>query len=228
MNTQEAGQAEIEAIAVAPNGQNLPLRIVEQTDDHHIIEFTPNIPGQHKLNIMYGGEPAPGSPLLYGVSSSSSGLSSGKPDTHASGTGLEIAHRGKEASFVVHCANSPNVQIERLDEHGDRIEPKIKPIGTNEWKVCYTVMSVGKYEIRASSPTRGPLPGSPWTIACVDASKVVPVGGWGSLLDNDGRLVLPARFVFDTTHAGPGELLCSVDGQDLGTKLLSFKINHFN
>lgn len=76
-------------------------------------------------------------------------------------------------------------------------------------------MSVGKYEIRASCPNRGPLPGSPWTISCVDSNKVIPIGGWGTLLDHEGRLILPARIVFDVAQAGPGELVCTVDGREV-------------
>lgn len=184
-----------------------------------IIEFTPNVAGQHKVNITYGSEPVNGTPIMFSVApttTSNSPMGNGKTDARASGNGLEIAHRGKEATFIIYCPTTPNVQIERFDEHGDRIEPKIKSLGNNEWKVAYTILTVGKYEIRASCPNRGPLPGSPWNISCVDASKIVPVGGWGNLLDNEGRLVLPARFVFDTTQAGPGEILCTVDGRALG------------
>lgn len=144
----------------------------------------------------------------------------------AAGTGLEVANRGREATFVVHCPGTPNVQIERVDEPGDRIEPKVKLISgsgagkgapPSEWRVTYTVLAVGVYEVRVSCPNRGTLPGSPWRVNGVDTTKVMPVGGWGTHLDADGRLVLPARFVFDISAlAGPGELVCTVDGRELG------------
>lgn len=133
----------------------------------------------------------------------------------SSGNGLEVAHRGKENSFTVYSPTTPSVQIERMEEQSERIEPKIKSLGNNEWRVSYTILSVGRYDIRASS-NRGPLPGSPWNVSCVDSNKVVPSGGWGSLLDDEGRLILPARIVFDTAQAGPGELMCSIDGRVLG------------
>lgn len=220
MNTTESGAAEIEANAIGPNGQNLPVRLLEQTEGNHIVEFTPNVSGEHKLHVKYGGEHVLGSPISYIVSSTTTSLSKSIGDARASGNGLELAHRGREASFVVFCPTTPNVQIEGYEDHADRIEPHIKSIGNNEWKVSYNILSVGRYEIRASCPNRGPLPGSPWTISCVDANKVVPVGGWGALLDQEGRLVLPVRFVFDTTQAGPGELLCTVDGRDLSKNQL--------
>lgn len=144
----------------------------------------------------------------------------------AAGTGLEVANRGREATFVVHCPGTPNVQIERVDEPGDRVEPKVKLISgsgagkgspPSEWRVSYTVLAVGVYEVRVSCPNRGTLAGSPWRVNGVDTTKVMPVGGWGSHLDADGRLVLPARFVFDiSAQAGPGELVCTVDGRELG------------
>lgn len=115
-----------------------------------------------------------------------------------------------------------------MEEQSERIEPKIKSLGNNDWRVSYTILSVGKYEIRASCPNRGPLAGSPWSVSCVDSNKVIPIGGWGALLDDEGRLILPARIVFDTTQAGPGELMCSIDGRVLGRSsfLLFFFLLH--
>lgn len=162
---------------------------------------------------MYGDELVNGSPLTFGVSKS--GFVS-KPDIRATGNGLEVCHRGKESNFLVYCPTTPNVQIERIDDVAEHIEPKIKSLNNNEWRISYTILTVGKYEIRASCPNRGPLPGSPWNIACVDSTKVFPIGGWGPILDVDGRLILPTRIVFDTHLGGPGELVCSVDGHELG------------
>lgn len=203
--------AELEVLITSPIGQYIPVNLVQQGDGSTIVDFTPTISGQYKIQILYGGEPINGSPLHFNAVSNSQQ----NGDARASGNGLEVAHRAKENSFVVYCSTAPNVQIERSDEQGERIEPKIKSLGNNEWKVMYTILSVGMYEIRASCPNRGPLPGSPWTISCVDTNKISPVGGWGQLLDGEGRLILPARLVFDTTQAGPGELSCAVDGREL-------------
>lgn len=222
LNSQDAGQAEIEALAISPTAQNLPVQIIEQDEGHYIIEFVPNTTGHHKIVILYGGEQIPGSPLTFAVTSGNVS----KQDARATGNGLDVAQRGQETNFIIHCPTTPNVQIERFDEIGERIEPKIKSLGNNEWKVSYTILSVGRYDIRASCPNRGPLPGSPWNISCIDSNKVVPVGGWGSLLDNDGRLILPARLIFDTSQAGPGELVCTIDGRDIRnipTKISFFK-----
>lgn len=164
------------------------------------------------MSVQYGSESIPISPITFAVSSSGTKNLS---DARASGNGLEVAHRGKETSFIAYCPTSPNVQIERCDEQGERVEPKIKSLGHNEWRIYYTILSVGKYDIRASCPNRGPLPGSPWTVACVDSSKVFPVGGWGQLLDDDGRLILPVRVVFDTSQAGPGDLVCLIDDREV-------------
>lgn len=218
VNAEDAGKAEIELLAISPSGQNVPVQAIQQADGQIIIEFIPNSPGHYKLHILYGGEQINGSPLTFAVM----GLNASQSDLQqiSNGNGLEIAHRGKETSFTVYCPATPIVQIDRFEEQSERIEPKIKSLGNNEWKVSYTILSVGKYDIRATCPNRGPLPGSPWIISCVDPNKVIPIGGWGALLDEDGRLILPARIVFDTTQAGPGELLCNVDGKVLGKNLM--------
>lgn len=121
MKSEHAGLAEIEVFVTSPIGQNVPVQIIEKSEDHHVIEFIPNMPGHYKTAILYGGEPVPGSPLSFAVSSV--GV---KADSRATGNGLEISHRGKETSFVIYCPICPNVQIEKTDEFGERIEPKIK------------------------------------------------------------------------------------------------------
>ncbi|KAH8233348.1 hypothetical protein KR026_007226 [Drosophila bipectinata] len=210
VRTDNAGTAELEAFAISPSNQSLPVLISEQSDGVYNVEFVPSQPGNYKLTLMYGGETIPSSPLNF--TASASGV---RNDARAAGHGLEVCHRNKEASFVVYCPIAPNVQIERLDEYGERIEPKIKALGNNEWRISYTILSVGKYEIRASCPNRGSLPGSPWHISCVESNKVSPVGGWGTLVDHDGRLILPARIIFDVENAGPGKLVCSIDGIEI-------------
>lgn len=210
VRTENAGLAELEAFAVSPTNQNVPVHINEQTEGIYSVEFIPTQPGNYKLTLMYGGETLPNSPYTFTASTTGA-----KHDTRAAGNGLEVCHRNKEASFIVYCPVQPNVQIERTDEFGERIEPKIKALGNNEWRISYTILTVGRYEIRASCPNRGNLPGSPWHISCVESSKVTPVGGWGTLLDHEGRLILPARIVFDVENAGPGELNCTIDGIEI-------------
>ncbi|XP_058120386.1 filamin-A isoform X1 [Anopheles ziemanni] len=210
VQSESAGVAEIEVTVLSPTGQNVPVKLTQQDDYEHQIEFVPQAAGHYKASIMYGGEAVPNSPITFAVQSVG-----GKTDSHASGNGLEVAHRGKETSFVVFCPTAPNVQIERSDEQAERIEPRIKNLGNNQWKIFYTILTVGRYEIRASCTNRGPLPGSPWNISCLDPAKVTPIGGWGSLLDGSGKLVLPSKIVFDTSMAGPGELMCYVDDAEV-------------
>lgn len=223
LNTKESGDADLDITVMSPTNQNVPVNIMSKSDEIKIIEFTPQTAGHYKMTLLYGGEQIK-SPITFAVSSSSNNLK----DARAMGNGLEVAHRGKETSFVVYCPAAPNVQIEHFDGQGERIEPKIKLLGNNEWRIYYTILSVGRYEIRASCPNRGPLPGSPWTVCCVDSNKVVPSSGWGSLLDSDGRLILPARIVFETLEAGPGELLCTVDNNEINVEKITdekFKIH---
>ena len=211
LNTKEAGEADVDVSVLSPSGQNVPVTVTSK-EDQKIIEFMPTVTGHYKCIVLYGGEQVR-SPITFAVASNNS-----KSDARAIGNGLEIAHRGRETSFNVFCPSAPNVQIEHSDGKGDRIEPKIKLLGNNEWRIIYTILSVGRYEIRASCPNRGPLPGSPWNVSCVDNTKVVPTSGWGSFLDAEGRLILPAKIVFDTMEAGPGELVCTVDGNEINVE----------
>lgn len=214
LNTKEAGDADVDVSVLSPNGQNVPVTVTSK-EDAKIIEFTPTTTGHYKCTVLYGGDQVK-TPITFAVVSNNM-----KSDARAMGNGLEVAHRGKEASFNVYCPSPPNVQIEHSDGKGERIEPRTKLLGNNEWKIMYTILSVGRYEIRASCPNRGPLPGSPWSVSCVDNTKVVPTSGWGSVLDGEGRLILPAKIVLDTTEAGPGELVCTVDNNEINVEKVS-------
>lgn len=120
VRTENAGLAELEAFAVSPTNQNLPVHISEQAEGVYNVELLPSQPGNYKLTLMYGGETLQGSPFNFSVSSN------GSKSDRAAGNGLEVCHRNKETSFIVYCPIAPNVQIERIDEFGERIEPKIK------------------------------------------------------------------------------------------------------
>ncbi|CRL07142.1 CLUMA_CG020137, isoform A [Clunio marinus] len=208
LNTKEAGNADVDISVLSPNGQNIPVTIMHK-EEEEFIEFMPLLSGHYKCFILYGGEQVK-TPITFAVSSLSI-----KSEIRAIGTGLEVAQRGKESSFKIFSPSSPIVQIENIMEQGKQIESRIKSLSNNEWQIFYTVMSVGSYEIRASCPNRGPLPGSPWIISCVDSTKVTPSNGWSSYLDDEGRLILPANVKLNTTDAGPGELLCVIDGNEL-------------
>lgn len=223
INTQDAGEADVDVTVLSPTGQNVPVNVTAKGENQKLIEFIPTISGHYKCIIMYGGEQVK-MPITFAVASTTM-----KSDARAIGNGLEVSHRGKETSFNVFCPAPPNVQIEHLDGKGERIEPKIKLLGNNEWRITYTILSVGRYEIRASCPNRGPLPGSPWHVSCVDSTKVVPITGWSTFLDNEGRLILPAKIIFDVSEAGPGELICTVDGNEINVEKQDdlFKVNIF-
>lgn len=214
LDTREAGNADVDVSVLSPTGQNVPVSITAKEDTTDI-EFTPSVVGHYKCIILYGGEQVK-APITFAVFSNAV-----KADAHAKGSGLEVAHRGKETAFSVFCTAPPHIQIERTDSKGERIDPRVKMLGNNEWKIIYTILSVGKYEIRASCPNRGPLPGSPWVLNCVDSNKVLPSNGWASFLDNESRLILPAKIVFDTAEAGPGELMCTVDDHEIFVENLS-------
>jgi len=67
--------------------------------------------------------------------------------------------------------------------------------------------------VRISCPRQGPLPGSPWELKVIDTSQVSLVGGWALHLDDAGRVRVPAKLVFDTSNAGPGQLECLLNGR---------------
>lgn len=67
VRTDNAGTAELEAFAISPTNQSLPVLISEQSEGIYNVEFVPSQPGNYKLTLMYGGETIPSSPLSFSV-----------------------------------------------------------------------------------------------------------------------------------------------------------------
>ena len=67
VQSESAGVAEIEVTVLSPTGQNVPVKLTQQDDYEHSIEFVPQAAGHYKATVMYGGEAVPNSPITFAV-----------------------------------------------------------------------------------------------------------------------------------------------------------------
>lgn len=206
VNTKNAGSADLEVIATNPIQQQVQVQHTIVSDDLVQVSFLPSMAGLYQVTVTYGGVPVKNSPLALGV-----GAIGPTPPPRAVGKGLESAVVGERTSFTVSSAVQPRVQVESID---GIIDAHIQCPKAGEFIVSYTPKWVGVYDIIISI---GPndLPGSPFRPVVVDPSAVRLIGGWTQYLDDIGRIKLPAKLVFDTSNAGPGNLECKISGRKI-------------
>ncbi|XP_022254060.1 filamin-B-like isoform X2 [Limulus polyphemus] len=210
VSRQEAGHAELDATVLSPLGHHTPIEVKgAEEDEEAVIEFMPTIPGKYKVGITYGGVDVPGSPVTFIVQE--------KGTPKVEGNGLVVACVNVTATFVVNAhglSGRPNVRIEGPEREA---ECSIDEEEDGVFIVSYIPEEVGVFDVRILWNSQE-LPASPYHPRVVDPQKVRAIGGWETLLDEDGRISLIAgeekKIPFDATDAGPGILKVELLGQE--------------
>ncbi|CAG0897054.1 unnamed protein product [Cyprideis torosa] len=202
-----AGIAELSVNVQSPLGKQLPLEVKAlEGGKGEVIHLTPATAGKYKINIHFGEDEVPGSPLIFMVEESGG--------ARAYGSGLSRGEVGKAALFKIDAhglTGSPHVQVDGPDSVAvsDIVEKN------SVYTVTFVPMEVGVFDVTVTWNGRE-IPGSPWHPNVVDSSKIRVIGGWESLSDESGRLEFTQddekRITFDTSQAGPGKLRAELTG----------------
>ncbi|GFR83448.1 filamin-A [Elysia marginata] len=67
MNGHRVDRNMLNVIIKAPNGENIPARLIQQADGDYKVEWTPNVPGRHAIEVLFGGQQVSGSPFYIDV-----------------------------------------------------------------------------------------------------------------------------------------------------------------
>ncbi|KAB7497586.1 Filamin-A [Armadillidium nasatum] len=200
----DAGLADLEAQVITPSGGNLPLE-VKSTGMKDLVEWQPDAPGHYKVEVNYGGEEVPGSPIYVDVGES--GLAS------VSGLGLSYGRVDTPTMFTIDgrgLLGEPQVTVDGPDSVA-KVNMRQQEEGL--YQVTYIPREIGIFDIRVQWNQKD-VSGSPFHPKIVDLIKVRLIGGWDSLKDNDGRLdIIPReekRINFDVSEAGPGRLRAEI------------------
>jgi filamin len=207
INKNEAGQADLEAVLIDPNGDEhaVDLQTAEDHPDQAVekLSFKPKLPGKHRINITFGGYEVPKSPVLLNV------VRDNRYPVKLSGTGLMCAEVNRSAQFNVESSSDGELKL-RI-ECGDReIVPKVDKRGRS-YNIKYKPTEIGHATVSVYWDGTH-VDGSPFLVPVNDLSGFVfmnpaqnnqPVSNQIAL-DYEPRSV--REITLDTSKCGPGEL----------------------
>ena len=207
LDRKHAGFAELNVVAVSPLGQDLPIQVKGlPSGAGDLIEFTPGVVGRYKLELTYGGENIPGSPLIYIVQEDRSPTVFGK--------GLTLGQVRDVCLFKIDgrgMSGEPRVEVSgrcRTVLQEDKDEAGLYIVKYIPEEVGHTAINIFWNEVE--------IPGSPFQARICDASAVLPVSGWDRLLDRDGRIDMTIGeekvITWDVSKAGPGSMDIEIQG----------------
>nr|KAI8751172.1 filamin-B [Biomphalaria glabrata] len=132
----------LDVMILAPTGENIPARLLQQPDGDYKVEWTPNKPGRHSVDVMYGGQQIQGSPFYIDVFDIHkirvNNFFHGDVNEKA-GFKLDCTHAGKsEHDIRIMSPSGRNVPY-NIDEH--------TPL---EYSVWYTPIESGQHKIFVS------------------------------------------------------------------------------
>ena len=203
VHTQGAGKGELVTNIRSPHGE-VPVGIQEEGEET-TYTYTPNESGELVVTIKYGGEHIPGSRFRVQVNP--------PPDPSkcvAQGPGLApMGVRVNEpANFKVKTkeAGMGDVSVVVSSPSGE-IPVSLSSSSAYVNDYVYVPTEAGEYQVEINFAGQ-PIPGSIFSVAVTDSSKV-KIEGPGM----DGELLpanLPLKYVVDARGAGPGTVACHV------------------
>ncbi|KAH9509018.1 hypothetical protein Btru_048614 [Bulinus truncatus] len=128
-----------EVIITAPTGENIPARLLQQSDGDYKVEWTPNKPGRHSVDVMYGGQQIHGSPFYIDVF-----------DIHKIRVNNFFhGNVNEKAGFKLDCtqAGKSEHEIRVLSPSGRSVPYNIDEHNPLEYSVWYTPVESGPHKI---------------------------------------------------------------------------------
>uniref|UniRef100_A0A2C9JF63 Calponin-homology (CH) domain-containing protein n=1 Tax=Biomphalaria glabrata TaxID=6526 RepID=A0A2C9JF63_BIOGL len=198
IHTNGAGGGNVDVDISAPTGENIPARLLQQPDGDYKVEWTPNKPGRHSVDVMYGGQQIQGSPFYIDVFDIHkirvNNFFHGDVNEKA-GFKLDCTHAGKsEHDIRIMSPSGRNVPY-NIDEH--------TPL---EYSVWYTPIESGQHKIFVSYGGME-LNGSPFHQEISEGT--LPTAHGEGL--HKGEEDKPATFIIDSRNLR-GEPTVQVDG----------------
>ncbi|RUS75786.1 hypothetical protein EGW08_016447, partial [Elysia chlorotica] len=182
----------------APNGENINARLVQQADGDYKVEWTPQVPGRHSIQVLFGGQQVSGSPFYIDVF-----------DIHK--IRVNNFHNGnvnETAGFKVDCtqAGQGNQEIRIESPSGRDVHHEVVENPPLEYHVTYTPTERGQHRIYISYSGMQ-LNGSPFH---QEISEGALPSAHGDGL-HKGEEDKPATFIIDA-RGMKGEPSVQVDG----------------
>ena len=190
--------------------------VVEEGEGEYEATFTPLEPGDHNIDITFGGEKIPGSPFhKYVEALPDSGSCS------ATGPGLTQAIALEPATFSVitpekGLLNKPDTLIVKVtSETNEEAEVKIEEEQNGAYLVTYVAPTEGNYKINMQF-YGNEIPGCPFETKVLPPSDASKCRAYGPALHPNALLIQrrPIDFFVDAKNAGTGKLQVEARGPD--------------
>ena len=211
VETRRAGEASLKVTANGPTAQ-YTVDIEDLGETKYEVSFTPWEIGGHKINIFWGTEHVPESPLDVNVGSPLE-----METCSATGDGLKRGIARQKATFTVICSEMGllNTNVLKINVTGtkEHIDVNMRDLNNGCYTVEYTPPIPGAYV--ASVMFHGKhITGSPFKIAVDSGPDASKCKAYGPALHPNTLAIAgsPLEFFVDTVEAGFGELRVLVQG----------------
>ncbi|KRZ56858.1 Filamin-B [Trichinella nativa] len=206
VNSTDAGNAELNASIVDPDGQALKVEVLRAHNGQDELRFVTNKAGQHKLSITYGGQEVFDKAMVF-FAEQADRVMSNVVDPNQ---GLI----GEMARLVIEDCGHASKDDLKVKITGPKngqsgvIKHMLYKRDEDSFEIAFTPKEVGLYTVEAMVNHKS-LPGFPRTYTVVDPRKVRIVDGIGRAPFKVGH----RHYIkVDTCAAGPGTLKADVRG----------------
>ncbi len=205
VDTSKAGEG---GLALSLAG---PAQAKMDCDDHHdgtaTLRFTPEVPGEYKLDVKFGDEDVPGS--IFSIPA----IDPSKCKASGSGVTGEGAHVGAPATVIVDTTESgpAPIDVKVTDPSGEVSVVQLLPVESKPgvFSGDYQPKEPGNYTVEAKFADEA-INGSPFSVPICDPSAVTLDGpGLASAIKDKPNVI----DVF-TANAGPGEVGAEMKSQN--------------
>ncbi|KAJ4921025.1 hypothetical protein JOQ06_007930 [Pogonophryne albipinna] len=205
ISTREAGgQGKLEVKITSPSRRPIPCKLESgSANELHSVKYIPPEEGQYRVDIVYDGNPVPGSPF------SVEGVMPPDPSkVRAYGPGLQGGVVGKPAPFAIDTKGAGTGGLGLTVEGPCEAKIECQDNGDGSCSVSYLPTEPGEYAINILFADQH-IPGSPFKAAVQAAFDPSQVTASGPGLER-GKVNEDGSFTVDCSKAGEAELTIEI------------------
>ncbi|ESO00645.1 hypothetical protein HELRODRAFT_192560 [Helobdella robusta] len=199
VNTEHAGNAELQARLTAPGQHSSPLQITGTSQTGYDISFIPRCPGPHKIDVTYGGVVVPHSPITFMAYDSSKIKVIGVCDRVV----------GKRSTFLIDLNDSGEGELEVvvMSSSGKPIMNDVNALQPGKLEVSFVPIEGGTHFVEVTF-NKEIVQGSPFKFKVSDPNKT-QVRGDGI---ETAEVNTPAHFFIVSNDAKVGDFDVQIKG----------------
>lgn len=217
VDTDDAGAGELVIRASGPTkGKPAQLQITNNEDDSYTATYVPTAPGTHTLQVLWSGNPIPGSPFKVDIERDPAEIKPDRPKCFVYGPALQhtgVRKLGDACTFTVQAqqAGAGNLDVKVYGPIQNQSELLVEDIGNGSHKVTLQPTVTGDFKLDVLWSSQ-PVPGSPFTFQFRNTADPTKCHAHGQGLTK-AEVGKVATFTVETADAGQAELTASALGE---------------